>query len=43
MEGIILAFIGIVEAVVTSLITFVLTRRKYKAEVKGNEIENDGH
>lgn len=43
MEGIILAFIGIVEAVITSLITFILTRRKYKAEVKGSEIENDGH
>lgn len=39
---ILLALIGLVEAVITSVVTFLLTRRKYKTEVKGSEIQNDG-
>lgn len=42
-EGIILAIIGIAEAVVASVVTFLLTKSKYKTEVKGGELENDGH
>lgn len=42
-SGIILALIGLAEAVITSVVTFLLTRRKYKTEVHGGEIENDGH
>ena len=37
---ILLALIGIVEMVITSVVTFLLTRRKYKTEVVGNEIDN---
>lgn len=39
-EGFILAMLGIIEAVLTSVVTFLLTRRKYKTEVVGNEIDN---
>lgn len=39
---ILLALIGLGEAVITSVVTFLLTRRKYKTEVKGSEIQNDG-
>lgn len=39
---ILLALIGLMEAVITSVVTFLLTRRKYKTEVKGSEIQNDG-
>lgn len=42
-SGILLAVLGILEAVVTSIITFLLTRKKYKAEVQGEEIQNSGH
>lgn len=40
---ILLALIGIAEMVVTSVVTFLLTRHKYKNEVKGGEIENEGN
>lgn len=40
---ILLALIGIFEMVLTSLVTFLLTRRKYKNEVKEGEIHNDGY
>lgn len=40
---ILLALIGLGEAVVTSVVTFLLTRRKYKTEVKEGEIHNDGY
>lgn len=40
---IILSLIGLGEAVITSLVTFLLTRRKYKTEVKEGEIHNDGY
>ena len=39
---ILLALIGLGEAVIISVVTFLLTRRKYKTEVKGSEIQNDG-
>ena len=37
---VLLALIGIGEMVVTSVVTFLLTRRKYRTEVAGNEIDN---
>lgn len=37
---VLLALIGIAEMVITSVVTFLLTRRKYKTEVVGNEIDN---
>lgn len=40
---ILLALIGIFEMVLTSLVTFLFTRRKYKNEVKEGEIHNDGY
>lgn len=40
---ILLALIGLGEAVITSVVTFLLTRRKYKTEVKECEIHNDGY
>lgn len=40
---ILLALIGLGEAVITSVVTFLLTRRKYKTEVKEGEIHNDGY
>lgn len=40
---IILSLIGLGEAVITSVVTFLLTRRKYKTEVKEGEIHNDGY
>lgn len=40
---VLLALIGIAEMVVTSVVTFLLTRRKYKTEVKECEIHNDGY
>lgn len=40
---ILLALIGIFEMVLTSFVTFLLTRRKYKNEVKEGEIHNDGY
>lgn len=42
-EAILLAIIGIVEMVITSVVTFLLTRRKYRNEVKEGEIHNDGY
>ena len=42
-EGFILAMLGIIEAVLTSVVTFLLTRRKYRTEVKEGEIHNDGY
>lgn len=42
-SGILFTIIGVVEGVLTAVVTFLLTRRKYSAEVKGNEIDNDGH
>lgn len=39
-EAIILALIGIGEAVITALITFKLTKRKYNSEVDSNVISN---
>lgn len=42
-DTILLALIGIFEMVITSLVTFLLTRRKYKNEVKEGEIHNDGY
>lgn len=42
-DTILLALIGIFEMVLTSLVTFLLTRRKYKNEVKEGEIHNDGY
>lgn len=42
-SGILLALIGIGEAILTSIVTFLLTRRKYKTEVQGGQIENTGH
>lgn len=41
-EGILLAIIGIAEAVITAFITFFLTKRKYNVEVEGGKIENQG-
>lgn len=40
---ILLSLIGLGEAVITSVVTFLLTRRKYKTEVKEGEIHNDGY
>ena len=40
---ILLALIGIFEMILTSLVTFLLTRRKYRNEVKEGEIHNDGY
>lgn len=40
---ILLALIGIGEIVITSIVTFLLTRKKYKTEVIGGEIDNAGH
>lgn len=40
---ILLALIGIFEMIFTSLVTFLLTRRKYRNEVKEGEIHNDGY
>ena len=40
---ILLALIGLGEAIITSVVTFLLTRRKYKTEVKEGEIHNDGY
>lgn len=37
---VLLAIIGLGEAVITSVVTFLLTKRKYKTEVDGNEIDN---
>lgn len=42
-EAILLAIIGIAEMIITSVVTFLLTRRKYKTEVKESEIHNDGY
>ena len=42
-EGFVLAMLGIMEAILTSVVTFLLTRRKYRVEVHGGEIENSGH
>ena len=39
-NGVTLALIGLAEAVITAVVTFLLTRRKYKTEVAGNEIDN---
>lgn len=43
MESIILALVGLGEAIITAIVTFLLTRRKYKTEVQGGQIENEGH
>lgn len=40
---VLLSLIGLGEAIITSVVTFLLTRRKYKTEVKGGEIENQGN
>lgn len=40
---ILLTLIGIFEMAITSLVTFLFTRRKYKNEVKEGEIHNDGY
>lgn len=42
-EAILLSIIGIAEMVITSVVTFLLTRRKYRNEVKEGEIHNDGY
>ena len=42
-EAISLAIIGIVELIITSVVTFLLTKRKYHNEVKEGEIHNDGY
>lgn len=42
-EAILLAIIGIAEMVLTSVVTFLLTRRKYRNEVKEGQIHNDGY
>lgn len=39
-EAIILALIGVGEAVITAVITFKLTKRKYNSEVDSNVISN---
>lgn len=39
-EAIILALIGIGEAVITAIVTFKLTKRKYNSEVDNNVINN---
>lgn len=42
-EGFLLAIVGILASVITSVVTFLLTKRKYRVEVHGGEIENKGH
>ena len=42
-EGFLLAMIGVLEAILTSVVTFLLTRRKYRTEVREGEIHNDGY
>ena len=39
-NGILLALIGIAEAVITAIVTFVLTKKKYYSEVDSNVINN---
>lgn len=39
-EAIILALIGIGEAIITAIVTFKLTKRKYNSEVDNNVINN---
>lgn len=39
-NSILLALIGIGEAVITGVVTFLLTKKKYQSEVDGNIIDN---
>ena len=39
-NGVLLAIIGIAEAVITAIVTFVLTKKKYYSEVDSNVINN---
>lgn len=39
-NSILLALVGIGEAVITGIVTFLLTKKKYQSEVDGNIIDN---
>lgn len=41
--GVLLAIVGQMETIIAAIVTFFLTRRKYRVEVEGGKIENSGH
>ena len=41
--GVLLAIVGQMETIIAAIVTFLLTRRKYRVEVEGGKIENSGH